>query len=496
MRDRFDEINVFLSASETHNRKNVNRSIEESLERPRADDRARAREAGLRCEGVISTSFGCPYEGEVPPERVFAIAERLAAAGCEEVGFGDTTGMANPRQVREFFAAARERLAGVELTAHFHNTRGQGLANVLAALEAGRRLVRVELRRARRLPGAARARPATSRPRTWSRCCTRWGSRPGSTCAALIEASRAAQELLGRPLGAHVLRAGPGRLERPLARREAISAPDAWMRKLRRKSFVKKPSHLAGCGQAVGDDPQPAGGETHGGVPSVAARRLVSGGREPHGAHARRLGSGASTRREGGQRPASSELLEHVAQRLCRAPRYRQMLAPVPLGLNAPVWVDDHRFDVARHVVPRSIATSSTRSSTTCMSEPLRATGRCGSSAIADRLDDGRVGVVGKAHHCMVDGIAAVELASLLLDPSPTPTPAEPDRWRARAPRPPARRPAARGDRRTACARARAGPLPARLANSPGAALGLAGRARRAARALVSSARPAPPAAA
>ena len=67
---------------------------------------ARAREEGLRCEGVIATSFGCPYEGEVPPERVFGLAERLAAAGCEEVGFGDTTGMANPRQVAAFYAEA------------------------------------------------------------------------------------------------------------------------------------------------------------------------------------------------------------------------------------------------------------------------------------------------------------------------------------------------------------------------------------------------------
>src|SRR5881397_2960516 len=136
LRERFQEINVFLSASETHNRKNVNRSIEESLS---GLERVlpRAREAGLRCEGVISVSFGCPYEGEVPPERVFAIAERLAAAGCEEVAFGDTTGMANPRQVREFFEAARQRLGSVELTAHFHNTRGQGLANVVAALDSG-----------------------------------------------------------------------------------------------------------------------------------------------------------------------------------------------------------------------------------------------------------------------------------------------------------------------------------------------------------------------
>src|SRR5919199_111536 len=98
---------------------------------------ARALEAGLRCEGVISVSFGCPYEGHVPPERVFEIAERLAGAGCAEVAFGDTTGMANPLQARELLSAARERLPGVELTAHFHNTRGQGLANVLAALEAG-----------------------------------------------------------------------------------------------------------------------------------------------------------------------------------------------------------------------------------------------------------------------------------------------------------------------------------------------------------------------
>src|SRR5436309_9259611 len=136
LREKFDEVNLFLSASESHNRANVNRSVEESLS---GLERviSRAREEGLRCEGVISVSFGCPYEGEVPPERVFGIAERLAAAGCSEVAFGDTTGMANPLQVRSFFEAAASRLEGVELTAHFHNTRGQGLANVLAALDSG-----------------------------------------------------------------------------------------------------------------------------------------------------------------------------------------------------------------------------------------------------------------------------------------------------------------------------------------------------------------------
>ena len=137
MRERFQEIDCFLSASETHNRENVNRSIAESLD---GLERVigRARDEGLRCEGVISTSFGCPYEGHVPPERVFAIARRLIDAGAEEIAFGDTTGMANPLQVRSFFEDARAASGDdVELTAHFHNTRGQGLANVLAALERG-----------------------------------------------------------------------------------------------------------------------------------------------------------------------------------------------------------------------------------------------------------------------------------------------------------------------------------------------------------------------
>jgi hydroxymethylglutaryl-CoA lyase len=136
VRDRFDEVNVFLSASEAHNCHNVNMSIEESLTGlERVLQRSRAK--GLRCEAVISTSFGCPYEGLVPSERVVAIAKRLVAAGAQEIAFGDTTGMANPLQVSAFFDNALEWLPGIELTAHFHNTRGQGLANVLAALQSG-----------------------------------------------------------------------------------------------------------------------------------------------------------------------------------------------------------------------------------------------------------------------------------------------------------------------------------------------------------------------
>jgi hydroxymethylglutaryl-CoA lyase len=206
-RDRFDEVNLFLSASETHNRKNVNRSIAESLEGLEGTI-SMAREEGLRCEGVIAVSFGCPYEGEVPPERVFGISERLAEAGCVEIGFGDTTGMANPRQVSEFFAAAADRLAGVELTAHFHNTRGQGLANVLAALEQGIDSLESSFGE---LGGCPVPPGSTGNISTEDLVSMlhEMGVETGVELERLIDASRAVQEVLNRPLGAHVLRAGP-----------------------------------------------------------------------------------------------------------------------------------------------------------------------------------------------------------------------------------------------------------------------------------------------
>jgi len=207
MRERFDEASVFLSASETHNRHNVNRPIAESLA-GLEPTLAMAGEAGLRREGVIATSFGCPYEGRVEPGRVFEIAEALAAAGCEEIGFGDTTGMANPRQVHEFFAAARERLAGVELTAHFHNTRGQGLANVLAALEEGITSFESSFGELGGCPVPPGSTGNVSTEDVVSML-EEMGVATGVELPALLEASRAVQEVLGRPLGAHVLRAGP-----------------------------------------------------------------------------------------------------------------------------------------------------------------------------------------------------------------------------------------------------------------------------------------------
>jgi hydroxymethylglutaryl-CoA lyase len=207
-RPAFDEINVFLSASETHNRKNVNRTIAESLAGVDAV-LGRARGAGLRCEGVIATSFGCPYEGHVPPERVLQIAARLRDAGAQEVGFGDTTGMANPRQVREFFATARSSLGPeLELTAHFHNTRGQGLANVLAALEAGVESFESSFGE---LGGCPVPAGATGNIATEDLVSMLHEMRvhTGIDLPALLACSRRVQEILGRPLHSHTLVAGP-----------------------------------------------------------------------------------------------------------------------------------------------------------------------------------------------------------------------------------------------------------------------------------------------
>jgi hydroxymethylglutaryl-CoA lyase len=207
-RAEIDEINVFLSASETHNRKNVNRSIAQSLEALELV-LGRAREAGLRCEGVISTSFGCPYEGHVAPERVLEIAARLRDAGAQEIGFGDTTGMANPRQVGEFFALAKALLgAEVELTAHFHNTRGQGLANVLAALEAGVESFESSFGELGGCPVPAGATGNIATEDLVSML-HEMGFETGIDLPALLACARRAQEILGRPLGSHTLVAGP-----------------------------------------------------------------------------------------------------------------------------------------------------------------------------------------------------------------------------------------------------------------------------------------------
>ncbi|HEV2057954.1 MAG TPA: hydroxymethylglutaryl-CoA lyase [Solirubrobacteraceae bacterium] len=212
VREHFEEVGVFLSASETHNRRNVNRSVDASLaELQRVI--ARAREAGLRVEAVIATSFGCPYEGVVDRARVLDLARKLAHAGAAEIAFGDTTGMANPLQVAAHFADAAAALgAEVQLTAHFHNTRGQGLANVLAALQAGCASYESSFGE---LGGCPVPRGATGNIASEDLVSMlhEMGIETGIDLDALLDAARAVREVLGRPLGSHTLVAGRVRWE-------------------------------------------------------------------------------------------------------------------------------------------------------------------------------------------------------------------------------------------------------------------------------------------
>jgi hydroxymethylglutaryl-CoA lyase len=167
-----------------------------------------ALEVGLHVEAVIAVAFGCPYEGPVAVERVLGLASRLAELGAQEIGFGDTTGMANPRQVRAFFAAARDALPSVELTAHFHNTRGQGLANALAAHDEGITSFESSFGE---LGGCPVPPGSTGNVATEDLVSMfhEMGVETGIDLHALVDVARDAQHVLGRPLTSHVLVAGP-----------------------------------------------------------------------------------------------------------------------------------------------------------------------------------------------------------------------------------------------------------------------------------------------
>ena len=131
-----DAIQVFLSASESHNQSNVNMSIDQSLAQA-AEIAAVAHAAGCMFDGVLSVVFGCPFEGDVPINRVLELGGRLLDLGAEQITLGDTTGMAHPRLVQAMAAAFRAQFPRAGVRLHLHSARGAGLANVLAALEIG-----------------------------------------------------------------------------------------------------------------------------------------------------------------------------------------------------------------------------------------------------------------------------------------------------------------------------------------------------------------------
>src|SRR5437867_12401665 len=129
-------IAIFTAASDTFNQRNINMTIEESFANY-APVAARARAEGIRVRGYVSTAFGCPYEGDVPPEKVLEVTARLLDLGCYEVSVGDTIGVGTPMQVQVVMGILLQVIPARKLAMHFHDTRGTALANTLAALEMG-----------------------------------------------------------------------------------------------------------------------------------------------------------------------------------------------------------------------------------------------------------------------------------------------------------------------------------------------------------------------
>lgn len=130
------EVAVFMSASETHNKKNVNKTIAATLEAFR-DTVPPALEAGLKVRAYVSTVYGCPYEGAVDPQRAVDLCRELRALGCYQISLGDTIGVANPRQVRDVLARVFAEIPVPDVAVHFHDTRGTALANILVSVEMG-----------------------------------------------------------------------------------------------------------------------------------------------------------------------------------------------------------------------------------------------------------------------------------------------------------------------------------------------------------------------
>jgi hydroxymethylglutaryl-CoA lyase len=202
----FTELEVVVSASDTHNRKNLNRATEESLDDIAAImDLVHAR--GATCQVIVSTAWGCPYEGDVPVERVLSVAGRALKDGADGLSYGDTTGMATPSRVTALVGETRMAHPDVPLNLHFHNTRGTGLANVLAALQLGVADFDASVGG---LGGCPYAPGATGNIATEElvHMVEDMGVGTGVDLEAMIDVAAEAEKLVGRTLPSQVLRAG------------------------------------------------------------------------------------------------------------------------------------------------------------------------------------------------------------------------------------------------------------------------------------------------
>jgi hydroxymethylglutaryl-CoA lyase len=203
----FADIEVVVSASDTHNRKNVNRSTDESLA-DIAEIIKQVHDAGGNLEVIVSTAWGCPYEGDVPVSRVVEVARRAVDAGADTLTYGDTTGMATPTRVIDLVTRTQETLRDVPLALHFHNTRGTGLANLYAALQLGVTNYDASVGG---LGGCPYAPGATGNIATEevAAMLEDMGIATGVNIDMLLDVAALAQRYVGKELPSNVLRAGP-----------------------------------------------------------------------------------------------------------------------------------------------------------------------------------------------------------------------------------------------------------------------------------------------
>ncbi|GAB4444818.1 MAG: hydroxymethylglutaryl-CoA lyase [Chloroflexi bacterium OHK40] len=201
-----DAVQVFLSASESHNRSNVNMGIEQSLANV-AEMAAIVRAAGRPFDAVLSVAFGCPFEGDVPIARVLELCGRLLDLGAGQLTLGDTTGMGHPLLVRQVVIAFRERFPRQPLRLHLHSARGAGLANILAALEQGVSDFDSSVGGIGGCPFAPGA-PGNLCTEDLTHMLHEMGVETGLDLAALMDAARMLETMLGHTVPSQTIKAG------------------------------------------------------------------------------------------------------------------------------------------------------------------------------------------------------------------------------------------------------------------------------------------------
>jgi hydroxymethylglutaryl-CoA lyase len=200
------EVAVFMSVSETHNKKNVNKTVDESL-RAAEEVTARAKELGIRVRGYLSTVWGCPYEGDIDPKRAIEVATRLARMGVYQVSLSDTIGVGTPRQTARILEMAIDAFPKEAIAMHMHDTRGTALANILVGLEMGIRTFDGSVGGMGGCPYAPGA-AGNMATEDLVYMLSGMGINTGIDLERLVEASRAASSIVGRPLPGKVHQSG------------------------------------------------------------------------------------------------------------------------------------------------------------------------------------------------------------------------------------------------------------------------------------------------